>query len=73
MGILEDAPAMQVSGISEGLERLASILYAVDTILVGQDRIVGDDATAIKNLIDMAEECVRGIEKTQYTLAHKPE
>lgn len=62
---LEEAvlPVMQLDSAIIGVDRLKSLLYAIELIMTGESCIEGEELDSLKNLIDMCSECVRGIDQ----------
>lgn len=56
-------PVMQLDSAIIGVDRLKSLLYAIELIMTGESCIEGEELDSLKNLIDMCSECVRGIDQ----------
>lgn len=59
---MDNRPIMNLDNLESGVMRLKSVLYAVNLILIGSENVDGEDLDALKELVDILEECVRGIE-----------
>lgn len=59
---MNEKPVMELDSVEIGVSRIKSLLHAAENILVGADSVEDEDLEALKNIIDMASECVRGVE-----------
>lgn len=60
---MEDRPKMILCSMESGIARMKAMLRAADLILTGEDCVEGEDLETLKDLRDMMEECVLGMEQ----------